>query len=78
MKTEGITLVQPCFNLIPLLALGACATTTVPDGTSEREMARLNTECQARGGALAPAGNRSGRSESGFICMNAEAIRILH
>lgn len=67
---------RPWFILIPLLALGACATTTVPDGSYERELARLNAECQARGGALAPAGNRSGRSESGFTCMNAEATRI--
>lgn len=67
---------RPLLALTPLLALGACVTSPATDGAHQREVARLDAECSARGGTLAPAGNRSGRSEPGYICNNADATRI--
>jgi hypothetical protein len=39
-------------------------------------MARLEADCQARGGVLVAAGNRAGRTDSGFVCNNPDATRI--
>ncbi len=62
--------------LIPLLALGACATDPGGETARQREMARPEADCQARGGVLVAAGNRAGRTDSGFVCNNPDATRI--
>lgn len=50
-----------------ILALSACATATGPS-RYESELHQLTSDCQARGGILAPTGQQSGRPQNDNVC----------
>lgn len=62
--------------LSALGALGACATDR-PLPTYQQELDRLNADCIARGGILAPTGAQTGRPQTDNVCkITGGATRI--
>ena len=59
------------------LALGACATSGKPMPTYQQDYDKLDAECTARGGILAPTGGTTGRPQTDYLCkITGGATRI--
>lgn len=53
--------------LVAPLALGACASGR-PLPTYQQDLDRLEADCSARGGILAPTGATTGRAQTDYLC----------
>ncbi|HTK34277.1 MAG TPA: hypothetical protein VL358_03175 [Caulobacteraceae bacterium] len=66
------TLVFAGLIFLPALVLGACASQGRESASSTplagREMARLQRECEARGGMLLPSGRLTGQTSLDNVC----------
>jgi len=54
-------------TLIAPFALGACATSNTPS-KYEQDYNKLEAECRASGGYLAPTGSQTGRPQTDNVC----------